>query len=500
MSTPAKMDERRRVIEYFQRNGVLIQSEAVDFLIKSGDALKNSKKLLEGFDEKPLSIIIDDVKSFFDNGAVEGRDELLDELPTTYNLPSMPRGESEEIELEILEDVTGKSSCEGTLLDFVHLFKNRYEVLYRLLKKRQEMRNVIPIKNAQKREGDVSIIGIVNEIKRGKNNHVMIEIEDESDSATIYIPDDLASAASNLVEDEVIGIVGKGGRGGLIIAQNIIWPDVPLNKKKHFAEEESYIAFVSDIHIGSKTFLEKEWKRFIKWINGNLGNERQREVAKKVKYIIMPGDIVEGVGIYPGQEKDLEIEDIYRQYESLAREMEGMPERIKIIIQPGNHDAVRPALPQPAFGKEVREIFSDMNAIFAGNPCYLRIEGVEILSYHGQSIQDFSTRIGINQNNPTEIMKSMLQRRHMAPIYGEGTPLAPEKKDYLIIDKVPDIFVTGHVHTTAIDRYRGVLLINASTWQSQTDYQKMMNFSPDPAKVPIVNLKNGRASLMDFKT
>ncbi|RLF63818.1 MAG: DNA-directed DNA polymerase II small subunit [Thermoplasmata archaeon] len=492
------MDERRRIIEYFQKNGVLIQSEAVDFLIESGDALKNSKKLLGSYDEKPLGIMIDDVKSFFDNGASEGGMERLDELPNTYNPPNISRGESEEIELEILEDVTGKSSCEGTISDFTHLFKNRYEMLYGLLKKRQEMRNVVPLKNAQRREGDVSVIGIVSEIKRGKNSHVLVEIEDESDSATIYFPDNLADAASNLVEDEVIGIVGKGGRGGLIIAQDIIWPDIPLNKKRHYADEESYLAFVSDIHIGSKTFLGKEWKRFIKWINGNLGNERQREVAKKVNYIIMPGDIVDGVGIYPGQEKDLEIEDIYGQYESLAKEMEGIPDRIKIIIQPGNHDAVRPALPQPAFGKEVREIFSDMNAIFAGNPCYLRIEGVEILSYHGQSLQDFSTHIGISQNNPTDIMKSMLQRRHMAPIYGEGTPLAPEKKDYLVIDRVPDIFVTGHIHTTAIDRYRGVLLINASTWQSQTDYQKMMNFSPDPAKVPIVNLKNGHASLMDF--
>jgi len=28
----------------------------------------------------------------------------------------------------------------------------------------------------------------------------------------------------------------------------------------------------------------------------------------------------------------------------------------------------------------------------------------------------------------------------------------------------------------------------------------MMDFSPDPAKVPIVNLKNSHVSLMDFST
>jgi DNA polymerase II small subunit len=128
----------------------------------------------------------------------------------------------------------------------------------------------------------------------------------------------------------------------------------------------------------------------------------------------------------------------------------------------------------------------------------MQIGEVDVLSYHGQSLQDFSTRIGVNQNDPATIMKSMLQRRHMAPIYGDSTPLAPEKKDYLLIERLPDIFVTGHIHTTAIDKYRGIVLINASTWQSQTDYQKMMDFSPDPAKVPIVNLKNSHVSLMDF--
>jgi DNA polymerase II small subunit len=68
----------------------------------------------------------------------------------------------------------------------------------------------------------------------------------------------------------------------------------------------------------------------------------------------------------------------------------------------------------------------------------------------------------------------------------------------MLITQVPDIFVTGHVHTSYIDHYRGVTLINASSWQSQTSYQKMMNFVPDSAKLPIVDLKIGNATTMDF--
>lgn len=482
------MDERRKVIEYFQKNSVFIQSEAVDFIVEQGQSLRNAKRVLECYDEKPLTILLDDVRDIF------GHSRLADGRPAVSGTSVTPPSS----DIEIVEDVTGNSCCEGSMYDFATLFRDRYGRLYNLLRKRQEMKNVVPLKNTHQRGGEVSVIGMVSGINRSKNGRVLIDIEDESDMATVYVPDGKIGVAASLVEDEVIGVTGKIGRDGLIIAENIIRPDIPVNRKKRHADSEGYVAFLSDIHMGSKTFLQPEWKKFIKWVNGKAGNERQRRVAQNIKYLILPGDLVEGIGIYPHQEKDLLIEDIYGQYEALAKEFQSLPEHISIIMQPGNHDAVRLALPQPAFEKDIRDIFADVNATFIGNPCYLSLNGVEILIYHGQSLFDFSTRLGIDQNKPTEIMKHMLQCRHLAPVYGDVTPLAPERKDHMVINQVPDIFVTGHVHTTSLDRYRGVLLVNASTWQSQTEYQKMMNFFPDPAKVPIVDLHNGHASLMDF--
>ncbi|MEM2388480.1 MAG: DNA polymerase II small subunit, partial [Candidatus Thermoplasmatota archaeon] len=105
---------------------------------------------------------------------------------------------------------------------------------------------------------------------------------------------------------------------------------------------------------------------------------------------------------------------------------------------------------------------------------------------------------GLSQNNPTEIMKEMLKRRHLSPIYGGVTPLAPEKEDYLVIDIVPDIFVTGHVHVSCIESYRGVILLNASAWQKQTEYQKTMNLMPQPAKPIVINLANFKGSVISF--
>jgi len=406
-------------------------------------------------------------------------------------------------DVKILKDITGKSTCQGKTEDFKKLFQHRYETITALLKKqRRELGNLISINRINDSTTDLCLIGIVNEIKTTKNGHKRIELEDETGSTTIMVlkDHDVYDKATLLMNDEVIGITGTLSKNGdLIIAKNIIYPDIKMHNERNSAYDPVFAAFASDIHVGSNAFMQDQWNAFLKWINGDLGNSRQREVAGRIKYLILPGDVVDGIGIYPGQEDDLTIANLTKQYEELATQLQQIPDHITIIMQPGNHDAVRPAEPQPTFSKDIRELFTGGHYLFLGNPSTFTVHDVEILSYHGVSLLDFATNIQtLNYNQPTPIMKHMLQKRHLAPAYGGYTPLAPEHIDYMIIDRSPDIFVTGHVHITSIENYRGVNLINASAWQSQTEYQKMMNFVPDPAKLPIVDLKSGIPSIMDF--
>ena len=408
-------------------------------------------------------------------------------------------------EIKIIKDITGKSTCEGTTNDFIKLFIDRFENLRKILKnQRREIANIIPINKISKANVKIiQIIGIIKEVRNTKNGHRLIEIEDDTGSAVAIAlknNPEVFQIAREIVLDEVVGIIGQLSKNGdLLVIQNIIYPDISIQNSRHKSEEPICAAFLSDIHIGSKEFLEKQWLSFIKWVNGQMGNSRQREVAGKIKYIVIPGDVVDGIGIYPNQEKELLITNLYKQYEVLADYINKIPEHISIIIQPGNHDAVRPAEPQPAFEKEIQNLFSGNDITFVGNPCYFSIHGIEVLSYHGQSLLDFATNIQhLKYNDPVEIMKIMLKKHHLAPSYGGYTPLAPEHKDYMIVDKIPDIFVTGHVHLATVGEYRGIKLINASSWQSQTSYQKMLNFIPDPAKIPIVNLKSGNITMMDF--
>jgi DNA polymerase II small subunit len=415
-----------------------------------------------------------------------------------------PLAKDYESEVRIINDITGKRTSEGTTQDFVSLFRDRYQGIRKILcDQRREIAQFIPINRIRKTMTDIQLIGIVKDVKTTKNGHRLIEIEDDTGSVKLMAlkgNTETFPLASEIILDEVIGIVGKISKNGdLIIVQNIIYPDIKLQHERKKIESPLCVAFLSDVHMGSKMFMEPEWNAFLRWINGDLGNSRQRDVASKLKYLVLPGDLVDGIGIYPNQEKELSISNIYEQYQALAQQFTYIPDHITVLLQPGNHDAVRPAEPQPAFEKEIRDLFSGKEFIFLGNPSYFSLHGIEILSYHGQSLLDYSTNIqALSYNEPTEVMKLMLKKRHLSPTYGGYTPLAPEHQDYMLISKVPDIFVTGHVHTSFIDNYRGVTLINASSWQSQTTYQKMMNFVPDSAKLPIVDLKTGNATAMDF--
>jgi len=416
-----------------------------------------------------------------------------------------PKASEYEAEIRIIKDVTGNSTCEGTTSDFTKLFVNRYNSLRKILRnQRRELANVIPIDRIKKSGvKEIQMVGIVKDVRTTTNGHRLIELEDETGIFTCIAlknNHETLHLANEVVLDEIIGIRGQLSRNrDLIVIHNIVHPDISMQNSIHKAEVPLYAAFLSDIHVGSKQFMIDEWQSFLRWINGQMGNSRQKDVASKIKYLIIPGDVVDGIGIYPEQDKELSIVDVYRQYEALAEQLRLIPSHITMIMQPGNHDAVRPAEPQPTFEKEIQSLFSGMNIKFVGNPCYFSIHGVEILSYHGQSLLDYATNIQhLKYNEPVEIMKVMLRKHHLAPTYGGYTPLAPEHFDYMVIDKIPDIFVTGHVHLAQISDYRGVTLINASSWQAQTSYQKMLNFVPNSAKMPIVDLKTGNVTMMDF--
>jgi DNA polymerase II small subunit len=407
-------------------------------------------------------------------------------------------------DLKILDDATGQLTSNGTLDEYVLLFQDRFKRLEKILRQRMDVKAATPIIEALKSQPKtkLKIICMLTE-KRDSKNNIILSVEDLQGSATILVPqkapEDVKKKAMMILPDQVFCAAVIKTKGELLMAEDIIFPEVG-RKAPQRAQEPVYAVLTSDIHIGSTKFTKEAFRRFILWLRGKYGTPEMRQMAGRVKYLLVAGDIVDGVGIYPGQQMELTIRDVHKQYNFAIKYLEKVPDYIEIVLSPGNHDAARKSLPQPAIPEGYLAAIKDKKNIHSvGSPCLVSIHGVEVLMYHGRSLDDIISVIpGMDHQHPEKSMRLLIQGRHLAPVYGGKTMLSPENRDYLVIDKVPDIFHAGHVHVNGLCNYRGVLVVNSGAWQEQTDYMEKLGLVPTPGKVPIVNLQTMETTILSF--
>ncbi len=413
----------------------------------------------------------------------------------------------------LFRDVVAKLEVQ----DFISHLNARYKSLSTMLSTRRDMQNVVSIGRlvGKKDREEISLIGMVKDKEvTMKNKHIRLTLEDPTGTISVLVNKnnaELYAQAKDLVEDEVIGVKGTTG-DKIVFSNSISYPDIPLFKeiKKYNGREEVYGIVLSDLHVGSINFLDKELEKGISWIKGEIGTESQRALASKVKYIFMLGDLVDGVGVYPDQNKELNIKDIYEQYEACAGYLKEIPKDKKLIIIPGNHDAVRIEEPQPPLYDDIAApLFKLPNTIMLSNPCNVNIlsskdfSGLDFLLYHGYSFTYYSDNVeSIRQKGGVDradlIMQFLLQRRHLAPTHKSTIYNPDAKRDPLVIEKIPDFFLTGHLHKTIVSNYKNITMISGSCWQSKTSFMEKMGIHPEPARVPVINFNTREVKIMRF--
>ena len=399
--------------------------------------------------------------------------------------------------------------------DFVQYFKRRYESLRKMLQTRQELVNVVSINRVlNRRENDsVAIIGLVSNKTTTKKGNIMLELEDPTGIIRVVITKtkkEVYDLAKDIVLDEVIGIVGMSG-DKIIFTNNVIFPDVPMDKELKKIDEDVSVLFIADMHIGSNVFYEKEFLNFIDWLNCKVGDREQKELAKSIKYLFIVGDLVDGVGIFPNQDKELTIKNIYSQYNLCAEYLSKIRDDITIIISPGNHDALRIAEPQPVLDRKLAEpLWNLKNVIMTTNPSLVNIHssknfpGFDVLLYHGYSFQYYidnveSIRLNGGAEKPDLLMKFLLQKRHLAPSHTSTLYIPDPEEDPLVIKSIPDFFATAHMHRAVAGDYNHITMLNCSCWIGQTPFMEKMGIHPDPCKALLVHLKTRNVKILDFK-
>ena len=415
----------------------------------------------------------------------------------TVKLRDSGRREGMRTKVEVLDEADINKE-EKDVPEFLSYYNDRYDRMRKLLTRRTQLQSATTIKRLENRdEGEqATTVGLVNDKYSTSSGKYIVEIEDKTGSFKVLVDE---REGDMIVPDEMLGVQGSMG-GDIIYANNVVRPDLPIPQgQTATTEDEVKAAYISDLHIGSEDTLHKRMNRFADWLG--------TDAASDIGYLVIAGDLVEGVGIYPGQQEELEVADIYDQYEMFEDWVDRIPEDIQIIAGPGNHDITRLSEPQPRLQDDIFPRIKDYDNFHrVQNPQTVRLHGIESkglkhLMYHGYSFDDHVDRIQELRENaydePERAMIDLLKRRHLAPTYGSNQ-LSPEAQDHMVIEEEPDVMVSGHFHSHAVSSYKGVNVICSSSFQAQTDFQKRVGHEPDPGKVTILNFENRKTEVKQF--
>jgi DNA polymerase II small subunit len=514
----------------------MLKKDLLDYCLKKNILLDNYLiEILKIYDFELIQLFLEKLnnytgKKFLNKFLIENNQEIIkkfiDEISLSKNNNFLnlkeKLGIKEDCEKKIVEksqivnnEGKVKLSCSNPTIpkslavkDFIIHFKRRYNDLKNILQDRPEFENLVSIGKVSGEKQKISVIGMVYNKKMTKNGNLILEIEDITGRMKVLISsnkEELLKETEDITLDSVLGFKGLGNKD-ILFVNEIIFPETILSERKKATLEE-YALFIGDIHFGSQNFMEKDFLRFINYLNGDLSNNSE---ISKIKYLFIVGDLITGVGNYPNQEKDLLIVDLEEQFQKIANLLGKIRKDIKIIISPGNHDGVRLMEPQPLLDEKYAwPLYELENVIVTENPAVVNIgerdgfSGFNVLTYHGFSFPYYANNIsklmlGKSMNDPIKIMEYLLKNRHLAPTHA-STQYFPNEKDSLLIRNAPDIFVAGHTHKSGVVHYNNVLVISISSWEGMTPYQEKFGNKPDHCKVPMFNLKTRQVKILDFE-
>ena len=406
------------------------------------------------------------------------------------------------------------ASDKPNIETFRQLFLNRYEQLSTILK--NNIKEQFPLLNQNLTKEQIPkdingiLIGMVQDTRVLTTNKFVIQLENpKSEILTrcVMVQDSESFPGyRDILRDSVIGIIGvlpKNFQGGYITAfwgKDIIRPG--FQPKEFRSTTDSHkILFVSDIHFGSQNFVRSVFAKLIKFLTLNDLDSQFQKLASEISTLMIVGDLVEGVGLFPDQKSDILYHSLQAQYDGLSVLLRDIPKNINIIVIPGEHDATQIPNPQPAIDKKIAKGLLELpNLESFGNPIRLSIENMSILAFHGQKNEVlFEKHLHLDPINPIIGIQHLLEYRHLYPEYGSFNPITPFKRDYLVIDEIPDVVVSGHFHQAHFKEYKGVKIITCGSFQREEHKRSKDKLNTYLGVFPVLDTHTGEVEMLDLK-
>ncbi len=227
------MQPLRRIVQELAVAGYQLERSAYDYLqeMNEFDAARFVRTLLASTEDKAST------------GAILTRQKLQQlaqpELKTWKPTPSVATtipAKQISPSLRVQRDPSKEIGTGGSMEDFSNYFRDRFRKMTGAFQHRQETRDAttlgIALKAAQ--NAKVKTIVMVME-KRERQGKLFLEVDDIEDSATILVAEQDREAydtAQKVPLDQVICVSGVRAKGDLLVAKQVLLPDIPDHKPR----------------------------------------------------------------------------------------------------------------------------------------------------------------------------------------------------------------------------------------------------------------------------
>lgn len=216
---------------------------------------------------------------------------------------------------------------------------------------------------------------------------------------------------------DIIGIAGNVGND-TIFATNVAFPELPLKMDVKSGKNDADILFVSDIHYGSASFVEKSFQNLFKFVAEN-----------KIYGIIISGD-VSANGEYGF--------------------LDEMRKHAPVFVCPGPID------------RNIQTPHRHATQPMLQNPSTVEIDGISICIHHkGDS----------SAQTPREWLTGVLKRGHLSS--GRFLPAMPDGRDPFALGSDVDIIAVGGFHLQSVTNYRGFTCITSGSFIDNPTFTAM---------------------------
>ncbi|MCJ7613149.1 hypothetical protein MUO71_00055, partial [Candidatus Bathyarchaeota archaeon] len=230
----------QKAVSFTISSGYQLDKEAFEFLnvvAKTEDPLylmKEAVRKIRDLPQKPLFIDRVFLETMKKEPCVEEKPLNANSVSTTSESRKTFRPYAKDVEdgVKVLVDPTKEICTTGSIGEYLEYFQDRFERLKKILRKRMDVKNAVPISVALKArtKSKVNIIGMVTE-KIEHKERLFVKIEDLEANATVLVSPNLSKEiiekAHSLLLDQVICVNAIKGNNDLIIAKDFILPEVP---------------------------------------------------------------------------------------------------------------------------------------------------------------------------------------------------------------------------------------------------------------------------------